>query len=242
MKFKITSLIAVLVLLTSVSANGRPTTLPEKSSQKDSPLRLTESTEVIVSDLESFIPQYMREQGIPGVAVALIREGKVVWRNGFGVGNILTRQSVTSEMLFEVASNSKAVTAYIALRMVDEGSLSLDEPLNNYLPEPWLPPSEYIDTISLRHVLSHSSGLGHGTASRDNLFAPGRGYSYSAVGFQYLQAVIEHITGRSLEKVAREMVFSPLGMSSSSFINRPDFALILPIGPRTVMCMRPCLP
>jgi CubicO group peptidase (beta-lactamase class C family) len=146
----------------------------------------------------------------------------MVWTKGFGVANAFTRRPITPRTLFEVASNSKVVTAYIALRLVDQGRLSLDEPLNAYLSEPWLPLSEYRDAITLRHVLSHSSGLGHSPTSRQSLFAPGRGYSYSAIGFQYLQAVIEHITGQSLEQVAQELVFTPLEMSSSSFVNRVD--------------------
>ena len=115
--------------------------------------------------------------------------------------------------------------AYIALRLVDQGLLSLDEPLNSYLPEPWLPASEYRDVITMRHVLSHTSGLGHLTNSRDSLFAPGLGYSYSAIGFHYLQAVIEQVTGQSLEEVAQEILFTPLGMSSSSFVNPTELTL-----------------
>jgi CubicO group peptidase (beta-lactamase class C family) len=221
-KFQVFPLLALLVLLITIVANDQTAVLAARPSQEEPPLRLSEPTEAIVADLESYIPGYMREQSIPGVGIALIRDGEVVWTEGFGVANALTRRPVTPDTLFEVASNSKVVTAYIALRLVDEGLLSLDEPLNDYLPEPWLPP-EYRDTITLRHVLSHSSGLGHGTTSRENLFAPGRGYSYSAVGFQYLQAVIEQVTGQSLEQVAQEMVYAPLGMSSSSFVNRAEF-------------------
>ncbi len=223
MRFKIFFLSALLVLPIGMVANAQMATLASKPSQQDPPLRLSEPVETIVADLVSFVPEYMREQSIPGVAIALIRDGKVVWTEGFGVANMLTRQPITPETLFEVASNSKVVTAYIALRLVDQGVLSLDETLNAYIPEPWLPPSQHRDTITLRHVLSHSSGLGHSTTSRDNLFAPGRGYSYSAVGYQYLQAVIEHVTSQTLEQIAREMVYAPVGMSSSSFINRSEF-------------------
>jgi CubicO group peptidase (beta-lactamase class C family) len=223
MKFKVSPLIALLVLLTGMVASARAAAPVAKPAQQEPPLRLTEPVEAVVADLERYIPEYMREENIPGVAIALIRDGEVVWTEGFGVANALTRQPVTPETLFEVASNSKVVTAYIALRLVDQGVLSLDEPLNAYLPEPWLPASEYRDAITLRHVLSHSSGLGHGTTSRENLFAPGRGYSYSAVGFQYLQTVIEQVTGESLEQVAQELVYTPLGMSSSSFVNRVEF-------------------
>jgi CubicO group peptidase (beta-lactamase class C family) len=178
--------------------------------------------EEVIADLQDFIPAYMREQSIPGVAIALVRDGEIVWTGGYGVMNTLTRQPVRSDTLFDIASNNKVVTAYIALRLADQGLLSLDEPLNSYLEESWLPPSEYRDAVTLRRVLSHTSGLGHLTLSRDLLFEPGRGYSYSAIGFLYTQAVIEHITGKPFEQLAQELVFEPLGMSSSSFVNRSD--------------------
>ena len=176
MKLRVFSLLASLALLIGVAANDQTAVLAVRPSQQEPPLRLSEPVEAIVADLENYIPEYIREKDIPGVGIALIRDGEVVWTEGFGVANALTRQPITQETLFEVASNSKVVTAYIALRLVDQGLLSLDESLNAYLPEPWLPPSEYRDAITLRHILSHSSGLGHGTTSRENLFAPGHGY------------------------------------------------------------------
>ena len=173
------------------------------ASTSKSPTPLTpndKQVEEVIADLQDFIPRYMQEQSIPGVAIALIRQNKVVWTEGYGVTNTLTRQPVRPDTLFDIASNNKVVTAYIALRLVDQGILSLDEPLNAYLEEPWLPPSEYRDAVTLRKVLSHTSGLGHLTLSRDLLFEPGKGYSYSAIGFLYTQAVIEHITGKPFEQ------------------------------------------
>jgi len=222
MKLKVFTLLALLL---GVAAYGQAAALAAITSEQEPPLRLSEPTDVIIADLESYIPDYMQDKNIPGVAIALIRDGEIVWTEGFGVANAITRKPVTPETPFEVASNSKVVTAYIALRLVDQGKLSLDAPLNAYLPEPWLPPSEYRDTITLRHVLSHSSGLGK--IGGESLFAPGRGYYYSASGLHYLQAVIEQVTGQSLEDIAQEMVFVPLGMSSSSFVNPTE------ITPRT---------
>ena len=87
--------------------NIQADTLPAQTSQEELPLRLSEPVEAIVADLENYIPEYMREQNIPGVGIALIRDGKVVWTEGFGVANILTREAVTPDTIFEVASNSK---------------------------------------------------------------------------------------------------------------------------------------
>jgi CubicO group peptidase (beta-lactamase class C family) len=206
-----------LVLL--LACGGQTAASP---TQREIPLRSAEPVDAIIADMERFILRYLRDEDVPGLSIALIHDGRVAWTEGFGVANAITGRPVTPEMAFEVASNSKVVTAYAALRLVDQGLLSLDEPLNACLGNPWLPASEYRDAITLRQVLSHTSGLGHSTPSRESLFAPGRGYSYSAVGFHYLQAVIEEVTGQSLEDVAQELVFGPLGMSSSSFIVGAD--------------------
>ena len=110
--------VTLLVLYTihSVDALGADPTPTRK-------LRLDEPLEQVIADLEAFVPSYMAQEGVPGVAIALVRDGGVAWTQGFGVANRLTRQPVTPETTFEVASNSKVVTAYIALRMVDRGIL-----------------------------------------------------------------------------------------------------------------------
>jgi CubicO group peptidase (beta-lactamase class C family) len=216
--------LAVVALFLSTAATGHVAAHGPVADLPDSQLRLSEPVEEVVADLDSFVPEYLSAERIPGASVALIRDGKVAWTGGYGVANKLTGKPVRADTLFEAASNSKVVTAYVALRLVDQGVLSLDEPLNAYLPEPWLPPSVYRDAITLRHVLSHTSGLGHGIANRDLLFVPGSGYSYSAHGYLYLQEVIEAVTGRSLEAVAQEMVFEPLGMPSSSYVNSGETA------------------
>ncbi len=219
MKLKI---VVLLLFAGAIMLTGRFISSAAGQPQVEPPLRLAEPADRIVADLEQFIPAYMAQEQIPAAGIALIKEGKLVWRGGFGLANTVTRRPVTPETVFELASNSKLLTAYIALRLVERGQLALDEPLNGYLPEPWLPPSPYRDRITLRHVLSHSSGLGHGTASRESLFPPGTGYAYSAVGYRYLQVVIEQVTGQPLETVAPELLFEPLAMSSTSLVNRPD--------------------
>jgi CubicO group peptidase (beta-lactamase class C family) len=184
-------------------------------------LRVNEPLDAVVADLESFVPEYMEQQGVPSVAIALVRDGRVAWTGEFGVTNVLTGKPVTPDSTFKVASNSKVVTAYIALRLVDRGLLALDEPLDNYLSEPYLAQEEVRQAVTLRHTLSHTSGMGHGGISREVRFPPGAGYSYSANGFLYTQQVIEEVTGKSLEELGQELVFRPLGMEHSSFVNTP---------------------
>jgi len=168
----------------------------------------------------------MRKAGVPGLAIALIRDERVVWSAGFGLANTITRRAVTPDTVFEAASISKVVTTYTALRLVERGKLALDEPLSARLSRPWLPHSDYADTITLRHLASHSSGLTENvfpTIDRSVAFAPGSRFLYTGIGFMYMQEAIEQVTGKSLEAAAGEEVFEPLGMASSSFVNQPEY-------------------
>ena len=188
-------------------------------SAQDPPLRILEPVDSIIADLKTYIPSRMSEADVPGLSIALIRDNQIVWTEGFGVANRLAGRAVTPETVFEVASISKVITAYAALRLVDQGRLSLDEPVNVYLKKPWLPPSQYADLITMRHLLSHGSGLGDDILFMDKAirFKPGSSFLYSGVGFMYVQHVIEQVTGGLLEEVARELVFGPLDMPNSSF-------------------------
>ncbi len=218
---RVLSLSALSASLLVMAVYGHATTLTAAATEPEPPLRLTEAVDAIVADLEDYIPQRMRAGNVPGLSIALIRGGEVVWAEGFGVANTITGAPVTPETVFEVASNSKVVTAYTALRLVEGGRLSLDEPVRDYLAEPWLPPSEYGNQITLRHLASHSSGLTDNLFPVDKslAFEPGSDFLYSGVGALYMQEVIEQAAGQSLEHAARELVFEPLGMSSSSFEN-----------------------
>jgi len=176
--------------------------------------------DTVIADLQTFIPEYMRSHNVPGVGISLVKNGRIVYYDGFGVSNSIKKTPVTANTLFEVASISKVITAYIALRLVDEGKLSTDKPLHCFLKEEWLPPSQFRDSIKLTHVLSHSSGLSK--TSREIMFKPGTAYYYSANGFNLTKEVMEQVTGETLEELATRLVFEPLGMKNSSFARRDD--------------------
>ncbi len=184
-------------------------------SQKTSEVIRHDSVGAIVTDLKKFIPEYIQEQNIPGVSIAMVNDNNIVWAEGFGFVKSITKKRVNTNTLFEVASISKVVTAYIALRLVDEGKLSLDKPLLSYLSEEWMPYSVYQDLLKLNNVLSHSSGLRKTT--REIMFKPGSAYYYSAIGFNLVKDVMEEVTGEKLEELAQRLVFQPLEMKNSSF-------------------------
>ncbi|TFH46178.1 MAG: class A beta-lactamase-related serine hydrolase, partial [ANME-2 cluster archaeon] len=191
------------------------------SFAQEIPLRDIEPVDSVIADLKSYIPDRMNEVDVPGLAIALIRNNKIVWTCGFGVLNRFTDEPVSSSTVFEVASISKAITAYTALRLVDKDKLSLDDPVHLYLKKPWLPASAFADKITLRHLLSHSSGLGDDPLFKNKriMFEPGTNFLYSGIGAEYVQELIEQVSERSLEEVAREEVFNTLGMYSGSFVN-----------------------
>ena len=218
-RFALGGLFLVLTVLC-----GHPAVARQHASQEP-PLRHVEPLAAVVADLEDYIPALMDRAGVPGLAVALIRDGRVVWSAGFGVTNRITGTPITSETVFEVASNSKVVTTYAALRLVDQGRLTLDDPLTASLTTPWLPASALGDRITLRHVASHSSGLGDNDllpANKAIAFEPGSSFAYSGVGLLYMQEAIEQVTGSSLEDASQALVFEPLGMTSSSFVGLSD--------------------
>ena len=172
----------------------------------------------IITDLKMFIPEYLVNHNVPGASIALVNDNKIVWTEGFGVANSITRKPVNSNTLFEVASISKVFTAYIALRLIDEGKLSPEKPLLSYMSHEWMPYSIYQDSIYLRHALSHSSGLNK--TNREIMFKPGSAYYYSANGFNLVKEVMEKVTGETFEDLAQRLVFQPLGMKNSSFIKK----------------------
>lgn len=167
------------------------------------------------------LPQLMEWANVPGLAVAVIENGKPAGSRGFGVKKAGEAAPVANDTLFGAASLSKPVFTYAILRMRDEKLIDLDRPLWNYLPYEDLPAGDQAKQITARHVLGHSTGLQNWRFNRDQklefAFKPGERFQYSGEGFYYLQRVLEQITGRGFEEYMQERVFRPLGMTSSTF-------------------------
>jgi len=170
--------------------------------------------------LAEFIPAAMRRAHVPGLAVALVDGGRVAWTQGFGLANSFTRRPVTPDTPFEAASLGKTITAYAALRLVEEGKLDLNRPLSFYLTKKFVADTQYRDRITAITVLTHTSGLSNNLVESEHhvAFEPGRRFSYSGVGFMYLQAVIEEVTHEGFNQFVADTIFTPLQMSSSSYL------------------------
>lgn len=174
----------------------------------------------IIAQLEKNIPALMKEGDVPGLAIALVRNGELVWQRGFGVKNAKTNEPVNDSTVFEAASLSKPVFAYAVMKLVDAGKFDLDKPLNQYLPGNYdVGDDPRLGQITARHVLSHTTGFPNWRNGKLKIhFRPGERFSYSGEGFVYLSKVIEHVTGEKFNDFMKRMVFEPLGMASSSYV------------------------
>ena len=171
------------------------------------------------------IPQLLRVSGVPGLSLAIVRGGRVVWSGAFGTVNDSARRRLDAGTVFEAASLSKPVFAYLVLRLADRGELDLDRPLFELLEYPRLAHEVRYRKITARMVLSHATGLPNWGGDTLRLrFDPGTDYGYSGEGFVFLQKALERATGLSLDALAEREVFRPLGMTRSSFVWQDRFA------------------
>ncbi len=204
-------LFIVLILLSSCQSE------PQFAVETD--LQLERPLPELISFLQDYIPEQMDRHHVPGLSMALIREGQVVWTESFGVTNSLTRTPVTEETIFEAASLGKPIAAFGALQLVESGDMMLDRPLDEYLSQPFLLDPQGRDEISLRNVLSHSAGLSNNMEGFDTqvYFPPGQEFQYSGMGYLYAQATVEFVSSMSFEAYVQESVFEPLDMIDSSY-------------------------
>lgn len=186
------------------------------------PLQTKAKKEQIVAQLEQRIPQLMKDGDVPGLSIALLRNGELAWHRGFGVMNTKTNEPITDGTVFEAASLSKPVFAYAVLKLVDAGKFDLDKPLTHYLPGNYdVGEDPRLGQITARHILSHTPGFPNWRPRGGALkihFTPGDRFSYSGEGFVYLSKVIEHVTGEKFNDFMKKTVFDPLGMTNSSYV------------------------
>jgi CubicO group peptidase (beta-lactamase class C family) len=191
---------------------------------------------------EARVDQIFREftaRESPGCAVGVMRDGKLVLARGYGLANLEHGIPITPSTVFDIGSTSKQFTAASVVLLAQQGKLSLDDDVRKHIPE--LP--DYGKTITLRHLLHHTSGLRDYiilmvlsgfdvdavTNGDDALrlitrqkalnFPPGQDHLYSNSGYFLLSVVVERAGGKSLREFAEENIFAPLGMKSTHFHN-----------------------
>jgi CubicO group peptidase (beta-lactamase class C family) len=193
----------------------------------------TESS-LLTPDLDVHIREQMARWTVPGVVVGVLQDGARE-TGAFGVTSLETGYPVRPDTLFLIGSIGKVYTATLVMALVDEGKLDLDAPVVTYLPDLRLADERARDTITLRQLLSHQSGIfgdyyhdfgmGDDALARcvasfstlRQLAAPGELWAYCSSGFMLAGRVVEVVTGQSFEAAMRQRVFEPLGFDHSFF-------------------------
>ena len=162
----------------------------------------------------------LRLASVPSFSYAIVDGDKITTRS-LGVRRAGEAERATPDTVYAAASLTKAVFSYVFLGLVNEGLLSLDKRVSEYLPLP-NPEDARAATITARNLLSHSGGWRNWRNNTTQMltadFEPGSRWSYSGEGFFFLQRVVEKLTGKSVPHLARERVFEPLGMKRSSMV------------------------
>lgn len=173
------------------------------------------------TQLTDDLAKLIKDSNIPTLGLGVIEEGKLTQIRVYGKLNDKTSASYNS--LFNVASLTKPVTAMTVLRLVSLGKWNLDEPLYKYFTDPDVANDPRNKKLTTRLVLSHQTGFPNwrGMTKDKKLafeFEPGTKYQYSGEGFEYLRKAIEKKFNKTLEELAKELVFQPLEMKDTSYI------------------------
>jgi serine-type D-Ala-D-Ala carboxypeptidase/endopeptidase len=203
--------------------------------------------------LDKKIQALMKAAHVQGLAVSIFNNNEPVYKKTFGFKRLDTKEPIKGSTNIYGASLSKPVFAVLVMKLVEEGILELDKPLQDYLPKPiyeYTPTKKWHDNyadlktdtlykkITARMCLNHTTGFHNwrwyepDQKLRVN-FKPGLKYFYSGEGLVYLQVVLEHMLGKSLEELMQEKVFIPLGMTMSSYTWQSKFEKDYCIGHNT---------
>ncbi|HWN99667.1 MAG TPA: serine hydrolase [Blastocatellia bacterium] len=187
-------------------------------------------------DLDAFAARVLKEFEVPGLAVAIVKDGKVVFAKGYGVCKLGDPTPVDENTLFGIGSNTKAFTSALLGMLVDEGKISWDDPVVKHLPGFQLYDPYVTREMTIRDLLTHRSGLGLGAG--DLLFWPPTDYSreeivrrfrfvkpassfrsryaYDNVLYMVAGQVVPAVTGKSWDDFIKERIFTPLGMITTN--------------------------
>lgn len=200
-------------------------------------LSIVPSASAKADKIDEYVQSELQDQRIPGVSIAVVRNGELVEARGYGLANVELNVPVTAETIFQSGSVGKQFTATLAMMLVEEGKLSLDDPMSKYIadaPAIW-------QGITLRHLLTHTSGLSNNIYNRLNMrqdytedelvkeiattpldFQPGEQWNYSNPGYVMMGIIIHKATGKFYGDLLREKIFTPLGMTTARIIDEAD--------------------
>ena len=195
-------------------------------------------------EVDRVVEAERKAQQIPGVSLAVCRDGKIVKASGYGLANVEWEVPVTPQTIFQTGSVGKQFTAMAVMMLVEEGKIGLDDRITKYIresPEAW-------KTVTVRELLTHTSGIADYGAEEDTMgkgvvdfrkdyseeelvrafakmpmdFAPGEKWQYSNTGYVLLGILIRRATGTFYGDLLEQRIFRPLGMASTRIISEAD--------------------
>jgi CubicO group peptidase (beta-lactamase class C family) len=190
----------------------------------------------VQSKVDVFVRAEMQQKKIPGVALAVLKNGKLIIAKGYGYSNVEHKVPVKPETIFQSGSVGKQFTATAVMMLVEEGKIGLEDKIGKYLgdvPEAW-------NSITIRHLLTHTSGMTDYPQDFDYRrdytesdllerakkiplsFAPGEKWDYSNLGYVMLGLVIRKASGKFYGDFLQERIFKPLGMNTARIISEAD--------------------
>jgi CubicO group peptidase (beta-lactamase class C family) len=202
----------------------------------------TSSEKELLKTLNETTPKALQDNKVPGLALAIIKNGDVIIKKEYGFSDVSENEIVNSETGFNIGSISKMFTAWGIMKLVEDQKLNLDAPASKYLLNWKLPSSEFdSDKVTIRNLLQHTAGLSvhgyNGYETKDELTSidaslsgttnldekvelvmePESKWKYSGGGYSILQLVIEDVSGKSFADYMKEHIFKPLKMKQTSF-------------------------
>jgi CubicO group peptidase (beta-lactamase class C family) len=164
--------------------------------------------------------RWLKQKNIPALGIGYIEDGKIKQTNVFG--DLEKGRKAPKNTIWNVASLTKPITAIVALKLIDKGELSLDEPVYKSYIDSDLKDDIRVRKLTPRIILSHQTGFSNWRGNNENgklsfEFEPGTNYQYSGEGYEYLRKVMEHKLNKSLEQLAKELIFEPLQMNDTKF-------------------------
>ncbi|HEY1023307.1 MAG TPA: serine hydrolase domain-containing protein, partial [Flavisolibacter sp.] len=202
-----------------------------------------DGSKISAADLDRHVQRLQQAANVHGIGISIFNRNKVVYKKTFGFKRSDTKEPLQTNTNFYGASLSKAVFAVLVMKLVEEGILDLDKPLQSYLPRPiydYEPATRWHDDyrslrndslykkITARMCLSHTTGFPNWRWDEKDetlrvKFEPGSRYGYSGEGMVYLQVVLERLLGKPLETLMEEKIFLPLRMKQSAYAWKPRF-------------------
>lgn len=219
---------ASALIALSLAGLGRQESKPFLNAVR---VKRLDGTTITSEQIDGTVTRVMREGKVTGVGLAIFNDGRTIYLKAYGQRNLEKHLPLTEDSVVSAASFTKVAFAYMVMQLVQEGTLSLDKPVGEYLPKPLTEYSDYQDLIgderwkkiTTRMLLDHTSGFPNWRRFEDDQklhihFEPGSRFAYSGEGIDLVQLVVETVTKKKLGDLMRERVFEPLGMTQTSMV------------------------